>query len=213
MRLIFVNYSMLFLCLIYDIIYTDQNKSKTNSGGNGYEVQQKRDYEKSMGDQERECEQHFRIVLENGVGNRKKAAEEKELPELQGSVKQIAWAKDIREKIIAKLDMGNLLTNRGELMTEWAEDFMGRKFLLTCVTFLDKTDWAKKLTEKKEQLFGKFSSVYPKYVGKNDPRREAYRAMRLRTNRLYAEYVHELGLEFVSSLTKATDFIDRRRYV
>ncbi len=37
--------------------------------------------------------------------------------------------------------------------------------------------------------------------------------MRLRTNRLYAEYVHELGLEFVSSLTKATDFIDRRRYV
>jgi len=155
----------------------------------------------------------FGLCLKMAWAIAKKAAEEKELPELQGSVKQIACAKDIREKIIAKLDMGNLLTNRGELMTEWAEDFMGRKFLLTCVTFLDKTDWAKKLTEKREQLFGKFRSVYPKYVGKNDPRREAYRAMRLRTNRLYAEYVHELGLEFVSSLTKATDFIDRRRYV
>ncbi len=145
--------------------------------------------------------------------SQKKEAEAKELPELQGSVKQIAWAKDIREKIIAKLDMGNLLTNRGELMTEWAEDFMGRKFLLTCVTFLDKTDWAKKLTEKKRTIVRKIQIGISQIRWQNDPRREAYRAMRLRTNRLYAEYVHELGLEFVSSLTKATDFIDRRRYV
>lgn len=155
----------------------------------------------------------FSLCLKMAWAIAKKEAETEELPELQGSVKQIVWAKDIREKIIAKLDMGNLLTDRGELTTEWAEDFMGHKFLLLGATFFDKTEWAKKLTEKREQLFGKFRSVYPEYVGKNDPRREAYRAMRLRTNRLYAEYVHELGLEFVSSLTKATDFIDRRRYV
>lgn len=156
----------------------------------------------------------FGLCLKMAWAIAKKEAEAEELPELQGSEKQIAWAKDIREKIIAKLDMGNLLTDRGELTTDWAEDFMGRKFLLIGATFFDKTDWAKKLTEKREQLFGEFRSVYPnRIVKRDDPRREAYRAMRLRTNHLYAEYVHELGLEFVSSLTKATDFIDRRRYV
>lgn len=48
-------------------------------------------------------------MFEDGMGYRKKEAEAKELPELQGSVKQIAWAKDIREKIIAKLDMATFL--------------------------------------------------------------------------------------------------------
>lgn len=127
---------------------------------------------------------------------------------------KMAWAKDIREKMIAKLDLGSLLTARGELATDEVECLVGLIFSSAIGDYREKSNWAKKLNEKKERLFGEFRSVYPnRIVKRDDPRREAYRAMRLRTNRLYAEYVHELGLEFVSSLTKATDFIDRRRYV
>ena len=47
------------------IIYTDQNKSETNPGGNRYEVQQKSNHEKSMGNQERKCKKYFFIMYKS----------------------------------------------------------------------------------------------------------------------------------------------------
>lgn len=140
----------------------------------------------------------------------------KELPELEGSEKQVAWAKDIREKMIAKLDVNNLLTERGVLdfaNATWAEELMGWTYLIVCMTRLEKTDWAKMLREKHDSIFDPFEAKYPKSPRRKDDGYEAYRAEKSEIHRQYAEYVHDLGLQFVSSMTKATDFIDRRKCV
>lgn len=158
----------------------------------------------------------FGLCLKMAWAIAKKEAGAEELPELQGSVKQVAWAKDIREKMIAKLDVDNLLTERGDLDMNTVDDMenlMGLSFLGCTGSYREKTDWAKKLHAKKEYLFDEFRKSYPKLPKKGQPGRDEYIAMRKHTDRLYVEYVHDLGLQFVSSLTKATDFIDRRRYV
>lgn len=46
----------------------------------------------------------FGLCLKMAWAIAKKEAEAEELPELQGSVKQIAWAKDIRDKFIKKFN-------------------------------------------------------------------------------------------------------------
>ena len=107
------------------IIYTDQNKSETNPGGNRYEVQQKSNHEKSMGNQERKCKKYFFIMFKDGMG------------------------KDIREKMIAKLDLGSLLTARGELATDEVECLVGLIFSSAIGDYREKSNWAKKLNEKK----------------------------------------------------------------
>ena len=106
------------------IIYTDQNKSETNPGGNRYEVQQKSNHEKSMGNQEN-AKNIFSLCL------------------------KMAWAKDIREKMIAKLDLGSLLTARGELATDEVECLVGLIFSSAIGDYREKSNWAKKLNEKK----------------------------------------------------------------
>lgn len=62
---------------------------------------------------------------------------------------KMAWAKDIREKMIAKLDLGSLLTARGELATDEVECLVGLIFSSAIGDYREKSNWAKKLNEKK----------------------------------------------------------------
>lgn len=81
----------------------------------------------------------FGLCLKMAWAIAKKAAEAKELPELQGSVKQVAWAKDIRDKFVKKFSRENLFSEVGYRLVDSMEKILGINVTLAdCMFGMDK---------------------------------------------------------------------------
>ncbi len=140
----------------------------------------------------------FALCLKMAWAIAKKEAEAKELPELQGSVKQVAWAKDIRRYMINTLSYESLFYSvKGAYTMERMENLLG----------IDQ--------ESEDYVYSKAMEDFRsknKKPDRHSPELAAYAQLRRKVLSDYKEKLYKQFRAYVLCETSSKWFIENRNY-
>lgn len=151
----------------------------------------------------------FGLCLKMAWAIAKKETETKELPELQGSEKQVAWAKDIREKIMKNFTFDRLMSNERSYTNGNFVDYEMERFLK--VDVLTCTGVGKDGKETKyQQMIDEFNATHVRPDRKDKEARARYKEAKNKLKTEYKKWLFEEFKKVVREEKSASWWIDHR---